>query len=381
MPNFDIRKYPQARLITPLISLGILTYCSWAYIDRFCVRQLLRGHYYKHSRAVAIVLISLYSTLTAILLLVWSQVLLIGPGRQPRIPAYQLLDIPTSEELSIPPPPIYQCDPNGYPIWCPVCNSVKALRSHHSSMTGHCVPRFDHYCSWLGSVIGRANYRLFMQFLLYNLMSCIVVIVTVVVYYLRMWSQTGRTKDGNLIALIVLAGFVFLFVLSLLVTHLYYIGKNQTSLEVMIVKASNKRRKNKGFSHQVRSGVFVCFRDNDVQERYVIEISKGDFNKFWNKGTRWANFRDMLGQNVLTWFLPLFNSESSGVRQNDVEREEDRFSKEGAEGSESFLSTQRDILGPLYEEINEESTQRLKLMIKQGNYVRKVDVYADRVTG
>lgn len=220
-----------------------------------------------------------------------------------------------------------------------------------------------------------------MQFLLYNLMSCIVVIVTVVVYYLRMWSQTGRTKDGNLIALIVLAGFVFLFVLSLLVTHLYYIGKNQTSLEVMIVKASNKRRKNKGFSHQVRSGVFVCFRDNDVQERYVIEISKGDFNKFWNKGTRWANFRDMLGQNVLTWFLPLFNSESSGVRQNDVEREEDRFSKEGAEGSESFLSTQRDILGPLYEEINEESTQRLKLMIKQGNYVRKVDVYADRVTG
>ena len=44
---------------------------------------------------------------------------------------------------------VFQCDPNGLPIWCGACNNWKSDRVHHCSDVGRCVLKLDHFCPCL----------------------------------------------------------------------------------------------------------------------------------------------------------------------------------------------------------------------------------------
>ena len=48
---------------------------------------------------------------------------------------------------------------------CPTCKIVKPWGTKHCSVTNRCVKRFDHYCPWMGNVIGKKNLRDFVFFL------------------------------------------------------------------------------------------------------------------------------------------------------------------------------------------------------------------------
>ena len=45
------------------------------------------------------------------------------------------------------------------------CKLVKPWGAKHCSVTNKCVARFDHYCPWMGNVIGKRNLRDFVLFL------------------------------------------------------------------------------------------------------------------------------------------------------------------------------------------------------------------------
>jgi palmitoyltransferase len=49
---------------------------------------------------------------------------------------------------------VFVCENDGRPKWCSQCCNWKPDRAHHSSEVNRCVVRMDHYCPWVGGMVG-----------------------------------------------------------------------------------------------------------------------------------------------------------------------------------------------------------------------------------
>lgn len=67
-----------------------------------------------------------------------------GPDRDPDSPG---LEIFYSKD-------VFVCESDGRPKWCSECCNWKTDRVHHSSEIERCVLRMDHFCPWVGGMIG-----------------------------------------------------------------------------------------------------------------------------------------------------------------------------------------------------------------------------------
>jgi len=57
---------------------------------------------------------------------------------------------------------------------CQKCNdNFKPGRSHHDSVTGRCIVKFDHFCPWIGNAVGAMNHKFFVLFVGYTMASCL----------------------------------------------------------------------------------------------------------------------------------------------------------------------------------------------------------------
>ena len=95
---------------------------------------------------------------------------------------------------AVPVPDIFVCEPGGYPRWCRTCQIVKPDRAHHSRDSGRCVYKMgtifafalltqDHFCPWVGGMVGFTRYKFFLQFIVYTALICIFVVASVVPVY------------------------------------------------------------------------------------------------------------------------------------------------------------------------------------------------------
>ncbi|SMN20976.1 similar to Saccharomyces cerevisiae YDR459C PFA5 Palmitoyltransferase with autoacylation activity [Maudiozyma saulgeensis] len=346
--SFDFRNNRFFKLIVPTIFVCLLIYGSWAFIHKLCINQLYNK---SDKRATGIALIVTHGCLLLIDFYLWFLIVTRGPGIQPIVPTFEIIE-DSNEETNkdvIRPPSIFECNVQGYPIWCPYCGSVKAFRSHHSRSTGSCVPKFDHYCSWLGSVIGQDNYKMFLQFLIYISITFGIMWISTIICYLKNFQE--RNHDGNLIVIVILAGLGFFFTTGLLGSHIYYIvASNLRSIDIIALKSQTMRDKI----------VFISIWDEQTKKRYVVEITREQYCQFWDMGSVYGNLKDVFGSNIWTWLIPsiIFTKHRRGSQTQDIE------------GLENILD-QYNVT------VNDMSIERIKDKIRRGEYVCIMDAFGD----
>jgi len=134
--------------------------------------------------------------------------------------------------------------------WNDTTNFFQPPRAHHCSINNDCVEKFDHHCPWVGTTIGRRNYRHFLLFVFGTTLWCGFVVGSCVMSILveiderndAVDPETGKSVNTNAVAgalrasgaalfcgIIALFGFMFVFALSAF--HVYLICQNQTTYE------------------------------------------------------------------------------------------------------------------------------------------------------
>jgi DHHC palmitoyltransferase len=72
--------------------------------------------------------------------------------------------------------------------WCEHCEKFKSPRTHHCRVCDKCCPRMDHHCPAVGQCIGLRNHKVFLQFLFYVNVGC-VVLASVLIW---MWDKAAK---------------------------------------------------------------------------------------------------------------------------------------------------------------------------------------------
>ena len=134
--------------------------------------------------------------------------------------------------------------------WNDTTNFFQPPRAHHCSINNDCLEKFDHHCPWVGTTIGRRNYRHFLLFVFGTTLWCGFVVGSCVLSILveiderndEVDPATGKSVNTQAVTgalrasgaalfcgIIALFGFMFVFALSAF--HVVLIWQNQTTYE------------------------------------------------------------------------------------------------------------------------------------------------------
>ncbi|KAG5519103.1 hypothetical protein PMAC_002190 [Pneumocystis sp. 'macacae'] len=173
----------------------------------------------------------------------------------------------------------YVCENDGFPRWCAVCEIYKPDRAHHCSETGRCVLKLDHFCPWVGGVIGFTRYKFFVLFIFYVTLICVFVICSCA-------PLTGEYPS-----------FFTLFLGPFTSIHIFYILRNTTTIE--------------SINFHARFYLLNVLYDNERSGLKRANVTTNPGCHPWDLGWK-RNWCSVMGKNWWCWFFPFTGSPGDG---------------------------------------------------------------------
>lgn len=255
-----------------------------------------------HSHGAAIVLWVLLGFCQVTFFVYWGLLVGIGPGKAPKFPMMDIYN--TNDKNLMPQAEIFPCDQYGYPYYDSHTESLMLARSFYLKDAGYVVLKFDHYCVWVGVVVGQDNYLYFMKFIQWMWTYFLVFLI-----YLAIYAKSNVNRgeiNHNFIPGFIFCGMWLLLLTAFVGVHIRYICINMTTLDEITIKQyrqyqyyqlnPTKRRHTPRKEDGIR--YVNVFRDNT---RLVIayDIHDGIYNMGYKKnwinlmfnGNRNQNFR------------------------------------------------------------------------------------------
>ena len=177
---------------------------------------------------------------------------------------------------------------NGHKIivpFCYTCSMFRPPRTSHCSVCDNCVERFDHHCLWLGTCIGKRNYKYFYWFISSLFINQIFQIFSAIYYIVNQAKKIKNKEKNSLFIVIAYSGIVFYNILfiacflgKLLLIHTFLVFKNFTFYEMVKKKLeiypSNPFRK---FKYDVFKKLLFKFPSKSIIVSYIQNLgSKND---------------------------------------------------------------------------------------------------------
>ena len=216
--------------------------------------------------------------------------------------------------------------------YCNSCSTFRPPRTSHCSLCDNCVQRFDHHCLWLGTCIGKRNYRYF-YFLAGSLNLSALFQIGFSLYYIITHSKRLINKENY--SKLILWGlsalsfydllFVIFFVGKLFILHTYLVCQSKTFYENIKKKFRKIPKINPFKKYFLYTWKRIIFQT--PPKSYLMTYLKGRLEKrkikIYNEEEKEEdikeNVTDIIKNNEATYNLDGTNNDVKTDNDNDIE--------------------------------------------------------------
>ena len=151
--------------------------------------------------------------------------------------------------------------------YCYTCFHFRPPRTSHCAECDNCVERFDHHCLWMGTCVGKRNYKYFFSLItsatslsIFQIFACVGFIVN------QYKGERVKSEDTKYVVIalscVIFFDLMFLcfFLLKLCVVHSWLIGRGVTFYEHIKKKYDTSIKKNPFSKGYLRNIYLALFR-------------------------------------------------------------------------------------------------------------------------